>query len=40
MHGYVDSNVVTSCGTCNAMRGTLGVPEFIEQCQLISRRHQ
>jgi hypothetical protein len=39
-HGYTLTNVVPSCSTCNMMRRTLGVREFIEQCILIARKHQ
>lgn len=36
--GYILYNVVTCCGTCNFMKGKLGLDIFIKQIQKIARR--
>lgn len=36
--GYVLYNVVTCCGTCNFMKGKLGLDVFIKQVRKIARR--
>lgn len=37
--GYIPENCVPCCWVCNNMKGTLGVDEFLSQCQTITRLH-
>lgn len=34
--GYIKSNCITCCGTCNIMKGSLTQEEFLNRVQLIS----
>ncbi len=37
--GYTLSNTVPCCWTCNDMKGTLGVEDFLSQCKAIMQAH-
>lgn len=38
--GYVKSNIVPCCFTCNFMKGTFNITEFVEQCVKVAERHK
>lgn len=37
--GYVIDNVVSCCATCNSMKMTASIQDFIDRCALIAQRH-
>lgn len=37
--GYIDGNVVSCCGVCNRMKGTLTEQAFVQRCAVIVSRH-